>query len=627
MIFMLKLNLNKLGNLKKRLFLVISDLLIIIISISASYSLRLETLISILSIDIRVYLIFFLIFFSVFHINNIYQILLRYFDYFSIKKILKSITICLLVLVPVNFYFYQDFYFPRSISFIAPIIIGILIILHRVFINFLINVNSTRDKKNILIVGLNNQTISLIKNIRANFNSNTVKAVIDPKNLYKKREINGIKIYKKKDLDYVIKKLKINEIIIGNNSLNEKEYSKFFNRHEKSNIRIKKLNIKHDGLNEYLNQSTISLLNFFDIINRPKIIVKKKILEKKIKNKTFLITGAGGSIGSELCIEILKHKPRKIFALEISEINLFNLLNKIKEKKYNIKNVKPILGDSSDDYFLENYFKEKKIDEIYHAAAYKHVSFGQDNPYSMIKNNIFTTNTIVNFALKKKVKNFIFISSDKAVKPKSILGITKRFGEKIIQNEFLKNKKNSKTNFTIVRFGNVIGSSGSVIPIFFKQISNNLPLTVTHKKVKRYFMSISEAVQLVINASYINKKNLRIYALNMGKQIFIYDIAKRIIRLSGKTIKNKNNPKGDIPIKIVGLKKGEKLSEELTLGENLLKTSHKDIIQCDEKFNISNLDKELKKIKNTSFKKMLKIKTNWNLNEKKVISFDQDNLF
>ena len=228
----------------------------------------------------------------------------------------------------------------------------------------------------------------------------------------------------------------------------------------------------------------------------------------------------------------------------------------------------------------------------------------------MIKNNIFTTNTIVNFALKKKVKNFIFISSDKAVKPKSILGITKRFGEKIIQNEFLKNKKNSRTNFTIVRFGNVIGSSGSVIPIFFKQISNNLPLTVTHKKVKRYFMSISEAVQLVINASYMNKKNLGIYALNMGKQIFIYEIAKRIIRLSGKTIKNKNNPKGDVPIKIIGLKKGEKLSEELTLGENLLKTSHKDIILCDEKFSISNLDKELKKIKNTSFKKMLKIKTN-----------------
>ena len=607
---MLKLNVNKLGNLKKRLFLVISDLFIIIISISASYSLRLETLFLISSIDFRVYLIFCLIFFSIFHLNNIYQILLRYFDYFSIKKILKSITICLIILVPVNFYFYQDFFFPRSISFIAPIIIGILIILHRVFINFLININSIRDEKNILIIGLNNQSISLIKNIRSNFNDNSVKAIIDTKNLYRKREINGITIYKKKDLDNLIKKFKINEIIVGNDSLSQIEFSKLFNRYEKSNIRIKKLNIKHEDVNEYLNQSTISLLNFFDIVNRPKITVKKKILEKKIKNKTFLITGAGGSIGSELCIEILKHKPKKIFALEISEINLFNLLNKIKEKKYNLKNIKPILGDVSDDYFLKNYFKNKKIDEIYHASAYKHVSFGEENPYSMIKNNIFATNTIVDFSIKKKVKNFIFISSDKAVKPKSILGITKRFGEKIIQNEFLKNKKNIITNFTIVRFGNVIGSSGSVIPIFLKQISNNLPITVTHKKVKRYFMSISEAVQLVINASYINKKNLRIYALNMGKQVLIYDIAKRIIRLSGKTLKNKNNPKGDVSIKITGLKKGEKISEELTLGENLIKTSHKDIIQCDEKFSISNLDKELKKIKNTSFKKMLKIKTN-----------------
>ena len=607
---MLKLNLNKLGNLKKKTFLVLSDLIIIIISISASYSLRLETLFSILSIDLRVYLIFFLTFFPIFYINNIYQILIRYFDYFSIKKIIKSIAICLIILVPINFYFYQDFYFPRSISFIAPIIIGILIILHRVFLNFLINLNSTRDEKNILIIGINNQNISLIKNIRSNFNGNAVKAIIDTKSVYKKREINGIKIYKKKDLDNIIKKLKINEIILGNNSLSEKEFSKLFNRYEKSNIRIKKLDKKQKNKNEYLNQSTNSSINFFNIIDRPKIIVKKEILEKKIKNKTFLITGAGGSIGSELCIEILKHKPRKIYALEISEINLFNLLNKIKEKKYNLKNVKLILGDAGDDYFLKNYFKKKNIDEIYHASAYKHVSFGEENPYSMIKNNIFSTNTIVNFAIKKKVKNFIFISSDKAVKPKSILGITKRFGEKIIQNVFLKNKKNIITNFTIVRFGNVIGSSGSVIPIFLKQISNNLPLTVTHKKVKRYFMSISEAVQLVINASYLNKRNLRIYALNMGTQILIYDIAKRIVRLSGKTIKNKNNPTGDVSINIIGLKKGEKLSEELTLGQNLIKTPHEDIMQCDEKLSISNLDKDLKKIKNISFKTMFKIKKN-----------------
>ena len=182
------------------------------------------------------------------------------------------------------------------------------------------------------------------------------------------------------------------------------------------------------------------------------------------------MTGGGGSIGSELCIEILKHEPKKLFILEISEINLFNLLNKIKENKLNAKKIKLLLADCNDEYFLENYFKSIKIDEVYHAAAYKHVNFGEENPYSIIKNNIYATKTIVQFSIKKRVKNFIFISSDKAVNPKSMLGYTKNYGEKIIKYEYLKNKKEKSSNFTIVRFGNVIGSSGSVIPIFLNQI-------------------------------------------------------------------------------------------------------------------------------------------------------------
>ena len=184
----------------------------------------------------------------------------------------------------------------------------------------------------------------------------------------------------------------------------------------------------------------------------------------------------------------------------------------------------------------------------------------------MIKNNIFATKILVDFSTNKQVKNFVFISSDKAVNPKSVLGITKKYGEKIIKNKFLNNKKRNKKNFTIVRFGNVIGSSGSVIPIFLNQVVKNLPITLTHKKARRYFMSISEAVQLVINASSMNENDIKIYALNMGEQIYIKKIAERIIRLSGKTIQDKNNPLGDIPIKITGLKKGEKISEELTLG-------------------------------------------------------------
>lgn len=605
---MFKLNPNKLGNFKKKLFLVLSDFLIITISISASYSLRLETLYSIFEINLKVYLIFLITFYLVFYVNNIYQILLRFFDYFSIKKIIKSSFICLVILVPLNFYFYKEFFFPRSISILAPIIIAILIILHRVFINFLINLNTKNIKNNILVIGLNNQNASIIKNIRGNINSGTIKAVIDTSNLYKKREFNGIQIYKKKDLDKVIKSSDIDEIIVGENCLTNKEFLKLFNKYENSNIRIKKLNSNQSNSNKYLNNFPSYELSFFDIINRPKIVVKKNILEKRIKNKNILITGAGGSIGGELCLEILKHKPKKIFALEISEINLFNLVNTIKDKKYNLKNIKFILGDCSDKFFLENYFKNKNIDDIYHAAAYKHVNFGEENPYSMIKNNIFATKILVDFSTNKQIKNFVFISSDKAVNPKSVLGITKNYGEKIIKNKLLNKKKRGKQNFTIVRFGNVIGSSGSVIPIFLNQVIKNLPITLTHKKARRYFMSISEAVQLVINASSMNANDIKIYALNMGEQIYIKKIAERIIRLSGKTIQDKNNPLGDIPIKITGLKKGEKISEELTLGDNLKKTSHPEIMLCDEKTKTYNLTKELLKIKNASFKDISKFK-------------------
>ena len=607
---MIKYNLNKLANYKKKFFLIFSDFIIIIFSLIASYSLRHEKIYSAFEIDYRVYLLFLCTFYLIFYINNIYQILIRYFDYFSIKKIINSVLWCLIILIPLNFYFYKILYFPRSISFISPILIGIFILLHRIGLNFLINLNTSlkTKKKNILILGFNKPNIELIKNIRQNLNNGEIKALIDTKNLHKKREFNGIKIFKKNELDDVIKNYEINEIIISNKSITDREISNLFDRYKNKNIRIKNLGANQNYLNQYLNQSIISNLNFFDIVNRPKIVVKKEILERKIKRKNILITGAGGSIGSELCLEILKHKPKKLFMLEISEINLFNLVNKLKEKKCNLKLVKPILGDCNDKYFLENYFKSINIDEIYHAAAYKHVNFGEENPYSMIKNNVFATQTIVNFSFKKEIKNFTFISSDKAVKPKSILGITKRFGEKIIQYEYSKYRGNSPTNFTIVRFGNVIGSSGSVIPIFLNQISKNLPLTVTHKKVRRYFMSITEAVQLVINASYMNKADLRIFALNMGEQLFIYKIAERIIRLSGQTVKNSKNKNGDKSIKIIGLKKGEKMSEEISMGENLLKTPHSEIMICDETIDINDLKKDLLKLQNLKFKDMIKLK-------------------
>ena len=584
----------KISNIQKKFILIISDVIIIISSISISYSLRLEKIYPFWDIDARVYLIFLIVFFCIFYFKNVYQILIRYFDYFSIIKIFKSVLICYIILIPVNFLLYNYIYFPRSTSFIAPTIIGLLILFHRIFINFLINSNhqNLKSQNNVLVLGVNESNVNLIKSLRNYPDYGNIKGIIDLTDKYKKRELNGIKIFKIESLKKVIDENSITEIIIGHKSLNKININRLYNDLDKKNIRIRNLVQTKNYLNKFIAQSFESKVDFFDIINRPKIKVKKKFLKKKIYNKNILVTGGGGSIGSELCLEILKHHPKKLFILEISEINLFNLIKKINQKNRNI--VQYILGDCNDEFFLKNTFKNIKFDEIYHAAAYKHVNIGEKNPYSMIKNNIFGTKKIIEFAINKKIKNFTFISSDKAVNPKSILGFSKRIGEKLLNEFYVKSKKKSKLRFSVVRFGNVIGSSGSVIPIFLEQLKKKQPLTVANIKTERYFMSIFEAVQLVINSSFLNNNGFNIFALNMGKQITIYEIAKRIIRLSGYTMKNSNNPKGDIKINFIGLKKGEKISEELTLGKNLASTNHKNIMKCNDKINSKNIFKDLK---------------------------------
>ena len=595
----------KLSNLEKKIVLLLCDVIIVIFSISLGYTLRLEKFYPFWDIDYVVYIIIFSIFFLVFYFNNIYRILLRYFDYHSIKKIIKSIIYFQIILILINFLIYKYIYFPRSVSFIAPVLIGLFIILSRLVFSFLINTKYLKknNRNNILIIGINEQTVSLFNILRQNLDYGSVKCFLDTSEKFKKRELNGIKIYKISNLYKLIDKYSISEIIIGSSLFSKKDRSLLFKNLENKNIRIK--NIDSSVLEkEFIKKSLEIKPSFFDIISRPKIKVDDEIFTKKIKNKIILVTGGAGSIGSELTSEILNHKPKKLYVIDNSELNLFNLIQKLKnKKKNNFKILSTILGDCGDFNFLLNIFNKVKIDEIYHAAAYKHVKFGEDNPYSMINNNIFGTKNLVQFSLKKKIKNFTFISSDKAVNPKSILGYSKKFGERIIQNvKFNKSLKN--ISFTIVRFGNVIGSSGSVIPIFLDQIVKNKVVTVTNKKVKRYFMSISEAVQLIINASYYNKKGIKIFALDMGEQIKIYDLAKRIIKLSGYTLRTKSNPMGDIQIKFIGLKKGEKLSEEVALGNNLMKTEHQKIMLCDERIKKDNLNYKLKILKNELNKKL-----------------------
>jgi FlaA1/EpsC-like NDP-sugar epimerase len=594
----------------KKILLLIIDSVIISISIWLSFLLRLDYYYSFENINKFIFIIYFIIFFISFSYFNIYKTIIRFIDYHSILKIIKAILCAQIILIVINIYSVNYIFFPRTISFIAPQIILISIVLSRVLLSFFINIKNRLiyKKRNVVIYGINKNTVLFSQNLRnLNFIYNVV-GFITSNTEFKEREINGIEIFKSdNNLISILKKKKVTDLFFLDNVIDKQldnYFSKIFNE---LNVRIIKLPSDNISFIDFITGKGFLNkkfdINFNDIIKRPDIGKKNLSLKKKFFNKTVLVTGAGGSIGSELSLQIAQLNPKKLVLLDISELNLFNIYNKIKTiNNFNINKVELMLGDCSDNHFINIFLNTRKFDEIYHAAAYKHVKFLEENIFSAIKNNIFGTLNIVNFAIKNKVKNFIFISTDKAVNPKSVLGITKKIGELIVEYQCHSNKIN--LNYLAVRFGNVIGSSGSVIPLFLEQIQKGEQVIVKNKKTRRYFMSIAEAVELVLYSSLINK-NFNIYALDMGEQIKIYDVARRIIQLSGLNIKNKYYPDGDIFIKINSLDKGEKIKEELVLGNSLKKTMHPKIYLCDDKNNYNIIPKIITYLNNYSKKKRI----------------------
>jgi FlaA1/EpsC-like NDP-sugar epimerase len=476
---------------------------------------------------------------------------------------------------------YNKFYLPRSIILLHSFIFFIFILSVRIFYSYFVNLKKNISYNNVvLILGVNQVSINLSKNI-VEFTNNKIIGFIEEKKDFNSREINGIKIYNINSLENLIFKFKVTDLLVTKEKLNSKENSIINKLRKNSTVRI--LNIhKYDFYipNLLRNSNNNVDLNFSDVIQREEISPGKELLAKVIQNKTILITGSGGSIGSELCIQIVNLKPKHLILMDNSELNLYNLQKNLNYKKNTL--LEFILGDCSDPIILDKIFKKVKIDIIYHAAAYKHVNILESNIVVSFKNNALSTYYLCDKSIKYNVKNFILISTDKAVNPKSVLGFSKRISEKIV---LAFSKYKSQTNFSYVRFGNVIGSSGSVIPLFKRQIISGGPVTVTSKKVSRYFMSISEAVVLILQSTGIAKTGDN-FVLDMGSQINIYDIAVRMINLMGYSLKNQKNPNGDIEIKIIGLKQGEKLAEQLYLG------SKKSILIESKKFKKTNI-KEL----------------------------------
>lgn len=495
-----------------------------------------------------------------------------------------SIFVYTIIFILLNF-FLNIYNLPRSVYIIHPVLLFFYSTTIRLtikyFLNtFSLNLQKNLNKKNILIYGAGKIGIILSDILSVYKNYNLVGFIDDNKDLIG-RTINGKSIFQYKQINKILIEKQVQSIIFSFQGL--------------KNVRRQKLirNIINEGISIYTASQFINRLilknNFIDeteintltLIGRNEIIPNEDLLKKNITNKTILVTGAGGSIGSELSRQISKLNPNRLILVENNEFALYKINKELKESNFqNTREIKIIsrLGSILDkkriSYILEKY----KPFVIFHAAAFKHVSIVEENPTEAIKVNVFGTKNLLDLVKEYSIQNFVLVSTDKAVRPPNIMGATKRISEQLVE---LAKKTNLKTKYSIVRFGNVIGSSGSVIPIFKEQIKVGGPVTVTHEEVTRYFMTIPEAAQLIIQVGSLSKKG-KIYILDMGKPINIYSIAKRMINLSGLSIRNENNKNGDIEITFTGLKKGEKLHEELIYKGEFKNTIHPMIKELDE---------------------------------------------
>ena len=405
----------------------------------------------------------------------------------------------------------------------------------------------------------------------------------DDKNL-KGWNILGLRVFSPLELPEVIKNKSVNEVILAMPSANKNHRRNILEQLEKYPVYVRSIPAFADLVSGKLQTTDIKDIDIDDLLGRNIVEPDSSLLPTNITNKTVMVTGAGGSIGSELCRQIISLSPKKLILLEQSEFALYKVEQELEElMRQNTKKIEinRVLGSITNKVLLQRLFQSKTIQTIYHAAAYKHVPLVEENPVAGLSNNVFGTQLLAETAMNAEVEAFILISTDKAVRPTNIMGCSKRIAELVLQA--LSERPNSKTTFTMVRFGNVLGSSGSVVPKFRQQIKAGGPITVTHKEITRFFMSIPEAVQLVIQAGAMAKGG-DVFVLDMGDSVKISDLAERMIKLSGLSVKNDKNPEGDIEIEYSGLRPGEKLYEELLIGENVSGTQHSRIMRANEAY-------------------------------------------
>lgn len=512
---------------------------------------------------------------------GLYQSVMRFLSSTAIIAVFLSAVISSAGLAFFTYFF--DVNIPRYIPIIYGTFLLISVGASRLFISSLAKYFLSDNQSNVLIYGAGTLGIQLANSLNK-CNEYSPKCFVDDNKKLTGLIINNIRVYSANDIKQLIVKHNIKRVLLALPSTSKKDRSRIINLLEPMKVEILTIPSIADLVSGKAKINDFVDVNIDDLLGRDIVPPKANLINAEIKNKVVMVSGAGGSIGSELCRQIVQHQPTKLILFEASEFNLYSIHKEL--EKHILNNdlnleLFPILGNVQSKFMAEKVLKSFKVQTVYHAAAYKHVPMVEGNVVEGVFNNVFGTLHLAQAAISAGVNTFVLISTDKAVRPTNVMGATKRMAELCLQALSESNKHN--TRFCMVRFGNVLGSSGSVIPLFRSQIQQGGPITLTHKDITRYFMTIPEAAQLVIQAGAMGKGG-DVFVLDMGESVKIYDLAKKLIHLSGLQLTHKDNPNGDIAIVETGLRPGEKLYEELLIGDEVGTTAHERIMTAHEVF-------------------------------------------
>ncbi|RRC99180.1 polysaccharide biosynthesis protein [Amphritea balenae] len=586
---MLNLLLNSSRNTKKALFLCF-DVLVLPICCWLSFALRYEDWTARDFAHWPTYLLAPVIAIPFFIRLGLYRAVIRYIGYKAQWTVLKAVTLFLLVWTLVSYQLGLEVYIPRSVFFIFWFIAVFTIGGSRMLARWVIlqqfpggKLQKVKaDAERVLIYGAGAAGRQLANALEQSSEFLPVGFIDDNPELTG-LDIHNLGVYRSDRLFDLIDRFDIDTLLLAMPSASRYRKKQIIDALAGVQVRVLTLPVVSDLAGGRVSIDDIKEVDIADLLGREEVQPQQSLLDACIKDQAVLVSGAGGSIGSELCRQIICQKPSVLILLDQSEFALYSIEIELSEAQAQRSELQivPVLGSVLDEALIDRVLAQYNVDTIYHAAAYKHVPLVENNTVAGLRNNVIGTLTLAQSAVRSSVKNFVLISTDKAVRPTNVMGASKRFAELILQGLSKREVDRSGIRFAMVRFGNVLGSSGSVIPLFRRQIKAGGPVTVTDPEITRYFMTIPEAASLVIQAGSMGSSG-DVYVLDMGEPVKIYDLARQMVNLTGLSVRDRQCRDGDIEIRFTGLRDGEKLYEELLIGGDVLETDHPKVMRAQE---------------------------------------------